>query len=111
MKINVDRTMASFAAEGNDKKLKQAPTATVAASTTVYDTKDELALSSRKAAVLSEVRDSNLDAYSFQGSTASDLNAIKEKLSYIGGFMQSNPQEAMAAQANLDPEIVAGLVG
>lgn len=110
MKINADRTAAGFAAENNDKQNKLPQTAKSGISAFFSGTHDDLELTSGKAAVLNQVGESNNWAVSSVG-TGADLSSIKQMLAGVTNFIGSNPAEALAAHANLNPETVASLIG
>jgi hypothetical protein len=113
MKIHFDRTTAGFSAEKSEKtgKIAQASKSDVQVNTnaTIPETKDEVELSNRKVAVLNSVRESNVDALSSETGPEQFI-AMRNKLASLTGYMQDNPQEAIAAHAHLDSETVARLI-
>ena len=113
MKIHFDRTSAGFTAEKSEKtgKIAQAAKSDVLVSTSAAmpDTQDAVELSNRKIAVLNSVRESNVDALSAE-TGPEQFKAMRSRLASITGYMQDNPQEALAAHANLDPETVTRLI-
>lgn len=110
MKINVDRSSAGFAAEKYEKQSKT-PQVSKPEVSAAFDTKDEVELTSKKAAILDDVRESNVGSSSSVSFDASQIPMLKQRLQFFTDYALSNPTEALSAQANLNSETVAKLVG
>ncbi len=111
MKINADRTAAGFAAENNDKQTKLPQNSKSVVNEFFTGTKDDLELTSGKPAVLNQVGETNVWSASSAQSGAGDMDSMKQLLSRVSNYIHNNPAEALSAQANLNSETVAGLIG
>ena len=116
LRINIDRASAGFPAEKTEKnempgKIAPSVKGDTAVGTLPDEKKDTLELSGRRLAMLNSVREANMASVSSTESAAENLSAIKQKLASLNNYIQENPQEALSAQANLNPETVARLIG
>jgi hypothetical protein len=107
MKIQPDRITAGFTAEKTEKQSKLPQTAKPVSSPLV-DTKDAYEMTSKKAAVLNAARET---AEPYQIPDEEMLKAVRERLAIVNRYMLKNPDEALSAQANLNADTVADLVG
>jgi hypothetical protein len=110
MKIYGDRASAGIPAEKNEKPAKLPQPSKSGSSTAFIDTKDDLELTGKKVAVSDPVRETelaNTDALEFD---AGEVPVMKQKLQALSSYILSNPAEALSAQANLNPDMVAGLI-
>ncbi len=71
---------------------------------------DELELTNKKTPVgsMREVEIANAAAVEFD---INDVPAIKLKLASLNNYLLNNPAAALSAQANLNTDVVAGLIG
>lgn len=108
MKIHADLTTAGYPAEKNEKQEKLVRTEKSAANP-MFDARDELELTSKKAAVLRAARETG-EAFQVSEQGSGTLEELRRKLASVNSHMLDNPEEALRAQANLNPETVAELL-
>lgn len=77
----------------------------------VFRSADELDLSNRKVSVMRSIRESNIGDSSVVSFDVTQVPMMKQNLSVLNSYIMNNPIEALSAQANLNAENVARLIG
>ncbi len=113
MKIFNDKTTPGYIPEKNETqgRISKSPKSGSEKNVQVVQTSDELELSSQKVPVMSTMRETDIGGSPSFEFDAGDVPMIKQKISFVNGYILNNPLEALSAQANLNSESVARLVG
>lgn len=113
MKIYGDKATPGYVPEKNEAQGKISKTPKSDADKGVQHAMagDDLELTSKKVPVMNATRETNIGSSSSLEFDVGEVPMIKQKLMFINESIINNPIAALSAQANLNSETVARLLG
>ncbi len=111
MKIINDSISPGLMPEKNETQSRVSKKPVSDKSAPIAPAADELELTGKKAPAVNQLREvetANADAVEFD---INEVPMIKLKLAVLNNYILNNTSEALSAQANINAETVAGLIG
>lgn len=113
MKINNDAISPGLKSDKNEstgrvsKNVKSETDQTVQA----FQTSDEVELTNKKMPAVNQMRETEIANTAAVEFDVSEVPMMKQRMQFINNYILNNPADALAAQARLNPGVVAGLIG
>ena len=113
MKIYSDKTAPGYIPDKNEiqGRASKNPKSVSDKNAKVVLTGDELELTGKKVTDMSSARATGTGHTSSVEFDVSQVPMMQQKLAFVNNYIMNNPAEALTAQANMNPDTVARLIG
>lgn len=113
MKINGDKTTPGYISEKSEMQGRASKTSKTISdkSAKIVLTEDELALTGKKETATVPMRETDIGYTTSVDFDVREVPMLKQRIEMINNYILKNPLAALSAQANLNSESVASLLG